>query len=674
MIQTIKFAVMIHKTLLPVLLALLIFGSCSKDDVADEVPRKEPTSMVELTVPDDFNFETSKEVQVNFNNLSVQSAGQIKLEIFLTGSDFSKQKVTVIREDGQASEEVVYRENTAENKVAGIIAKTNDFNIQLKVPAFCDSLLIVRNELGKFSKSVVEIIGNSATYSELKSTNLKSASSADVDMLYGVNSIGDLFTIDVSTGELTIISELPRRDGSWACAIDAENEKLYTIGIKSPNKLYAYDIALNSWETIGNVKISGPRLGFNKSDGMLYFSTSNYVHVIDPADASIVKTYNINGLLRTSGGDLTFDADGNMYVSSVSGLFSCEIVNDNSITATYISSDNLPNYPNSLVFDSNDELWWASNVNYKGRVFIMDKVTGGWEDRFSPYTTYIHDLALLPYDENAISQDDSDGDGVIDYYDEYPDDPDKVSVTYTPSAYGWGTYGFEDLWPSKGDYDFNDLVVNYRYANIVNADGLLVETVMNFVIKNVGGSFKNGFGIEIDMAESLIEQVTGFNLTEDMISLNGKGLEVSQNKPVIIAFDNAWANYPDNAQFELTIQYTSPIEQIQLGTFNPFIFVNQERGREVHLKNMTPTDLADANYFGTGDDNSNISSQVYYKDDLSLPWAMDIIHDFVPPKEKNAIILGYSHFARWAESGGLEYPDWYKDKPGYRIENYLYAY
>lgn len=665
---------MIHKTILPVSLALLIFGGCSKEDATNDIPRKEPTSMVELTVPDDFNFETSKEVQVNFNNLSVQSAGQIKMEIFLTGSDFSKQKVTVIGEDGQASEEVVCRENTAENKVAGIIAKTNDFNIQLKVPAFCDSLLIVRNELGKFSKSVVEIIGNSATYSELKSTNLKSASSADVDMLYGVNSIGDLFTIDASTGELTVIGELPSSDGSWTCAIDAENKKLYTVGIKSPNKLYAYDIAHNSWETIGNVKISGPRMGFNKSDGMLYFSTSNKVYVIDPADASVLNTYTVDGLISTSGGDLTFDASGDMFLSTLSGLFSCEIENDNTIIATYISSDNLPNYPNSLVFDSNDELWWASNVNNRGRVFIMDKLTGGWEDRFSPYTTHIHDLALLPYDENVISKDDSDGDGVIDFYDEYPDDPDKASATYIPSAYGWGTYGFEDLWPSKGDYDFNDLVVNYRYANVANAEGLLVETVMNFVIKNVGGSFKNGFGIEIDMAESLIEQVTGFKHTEGMISLNGKGLEASQSKPVIIVFDNAWANYPDNALFELTIKYANPIEQSQLGTFNPFIFVNKDRGREVHLKNMTPTDLADANYFGTGDDNSNISSKVYYKDNLSLPWAMDIIHDFVSPKEKNEIMRGYTYFARWAESGGVDYPDWYKDKPGYRIKNYLKAY
>jgi len=40
-------------------------------------------------------------------------------------------------------------------------------------------------------------------------------------------------------------------------------------------------------------------------------------------------------------------------------------------------------------------------------------------------------------------------------------------------------------------------------------------------------------------------------------------------------------------------------------------------------------------------------------------------------KEKQEIINGYLHFADWAESGGTQYPDWYKDLPGYRDESFL---
>ena len=42
-----------------------------------------------------------------------------------------------------------------------------------------------------------------------------------------------------------------------------------------------------------------------------------------------------------------------------------------------------------------------------------------------------------------------------------------------------------------------------------------------------------------------------------------------------------------------------------MGNFNPFIIVDLERGKEVHLPNYSPTDLANDNYFGTYADDSN---------------------------------------------------------------------
>ncbi len=237
--------------------------------------------------------------------------------------------------------------------------------------------------------------------------------------------------------------------------------------------------------------------------------------------------------------------------------------------------------------------------------------------------------------------------------------------------FGCGTYGFEDLWPYKGDYDFNDLVVNYRYTNVLNSDGLLVESILNFDVKNVGGSYKNGFGIELDMPESLISSVTGYNLTEGIITLDAKGLELNQTKPVFIVFDNAWENYENHSTLELVIEYTSAIEASNFGNLNPFIFIDKERGREVHLSNKQPTNLADVSLFGTGEDISNASNSVYYKDNTNLPWAIDIIHDFVFPQEKKEIILGYPYFVNWAESSGSQYKDWYKDKTGYRNNAHL---
>ena len=299
----------------------------------------------------------------------------------------------------------------------------------------------------------------------------------------------------------------------------------------------------------------------------------------------------------------------------------------------------------------------------------MDKVTGGFESR-STYGTVIHDLATLPYDESSVKETDTDGDGIIDFYDEFPEDNEKAATTYTPSVYGWGTYAFEDLWPNEGDYDFNDLVVNYRYVNVENADGLMVESKLNFVIKNIGGSLKNGFGLQLDMDESLIKEVIGYNLTEGIVKLNGKGLEADQSLPVVIAFDNAWAN-SNSPKFEITITYNEPIKPSNMDNINPFIFIGGDRGKEVHCANKKPTDLVDKSFFGSSDDASNTSKGIYYKNDKNLPWGIDIIHDFAYPKEKKQILTGYPFFKDWAESGGGKYDDWYKEKDGYRNYDYL---
>src|SRR5690606_4206548 len=52
------------------------------------------------------------------------------------------------------------------------------------------------------------------------------------------------------------------------------------------------------------------------------------------------------------------------------------------------------------------------------------------------------------------SNNDADGDGIIDAYD---DEPNNAEVACLLDYQG--TLVFEDLWPNKGDFDFNDLVV-----------------------------------------------------------------------------------------------------------------------------------------------------------------------------------------------------------------------
>lgn len=51
-------------------------------------------------------------------------------------------------------------------------------------------------------------------------------------------------------------------------------------------------------------------------------------------------------------------------------------------------------------------------------------------------------------------------------YSENSSDLDVSSTLFYPSANDYYSIGYEDLYPSKGDYDFNDLIVAYKYVFI----------------------------------------------------------------------------------------------------------------------------------------------------------------------------------------------------------------
>jgi hypothetical protein len=48
------------------------------------------------------------------------------------------------------------------------------------------------------------------------------------------------------------------------------------------------------------------------------------------------------------------------------------------------------------------------------------------------------------------------------------------------TSFIYGTLAYEDLWPSKGDYDFNDLVVDYDFNIVKNNQ----EVAQNCYVRN----------------------------------------------------------------------------------------------------------------------------------------------------------------------------------------------
>lgn len=659
-------------TLLTASVIFLSQISCVKDTISDVKETEVEVSQLEienLNIPTGFDFSTLQKVKVTINDIKKN----VKYDVYAYSDEkYFAGNETYETEGGETVTEAIYKSDVLNKLIFTGVPYNGKLSQTITLPKYYTQIYIRRNDNLKFSSSIENISNQEVnfTYTALAG---KSAGTIVDDYLYCVNGSAELFQIDPVTGAYTYLSDMPM--GSYTCAIDQANKALYSIGKSSPYPLMKYSIENNTWETVANVAAGGPRLDYNYRDGLLYFSSGATLYTYDPTNGKTLGTWKINGLHNTGGGDLAFADDGTLYMCTFSGLYKLQLNGNNEYDSTRISADNLPFQPTSMTFDSNQELWLANSAN-SSDLIVMDTQTGGWQYNYgisannnSDYGKTINDLTTFRVYSETVEDLDSDGDGIIDRDDEYPEDANKAFEVFTPSKYGWGTLAFEDLWPATGDYDFNDVALNYKVIAVLNSQNLAVQIDFIYNVKADGGSYINGFGLEIEnFSPSLIESVTGAVLTQNYINNNANGTEIGHENAVIILFDNV--HTMKGKETTLSIKFKSPVSTDKLGTapFNPFMIINKIREKEVHLPNGHTTTLGKKSFEIDG---VNRDKDGDYLTDRGLPWAINIVHDFKVPKEKVTINTAYNYFNQWATSGGSTYADWYKDSTGYRNDQYI---
>ncbi|HOS48223.1 MAG TPA: LruC domain-containing protein, partial [Bacteroidia bacterium] len=438
-------------------------------------------------------------------------------------------------------------------------------------------------------------------------------------------------------------------------------------GYRNSIGYYAYN-KNNPPQTVGditNIKIVFPNFSYRNSGGGMVSGDKVYLGSFGPDTI-------IGFVLLSNAFDITSSSVGNgsNQFYSISGL--------NPETNPSLQKHNVAlwDYPTQKLIIGFEDL----NRNGGDNDF---------NDAIFSVSTYPSTALSTTSTLNTSSAIDTDGDGVNNNFDDYPNDPNLAFNTYYPSSSTFGHIAFEDLWPFKGDYDMNDLIVGYKYILVKNASSEVVSIQTSVYVKAAGGSYQNGFGIELPISPSDVSMVIGENLQEGYINLNSNATEAGQNKAVIIPFDNATnlaprpVGYYINTQqgspvvisdtIKVSVWLTHPIPSSVIGDapFNPFLICNKNRGHEIHLANNPPTTLADQSLFNTGNDRTNIALGRYYLSDKNIPWALNIPGEYPIVLEKSEIIDAYLKFQPWCQSGGTQYNDWYQDLPGYRNNSQL---
>lgn len=273
---------------------------------------------------------------------------------------------------------------------------------------------------------------------------------------------------------------------------------------------------------------------------------------------------------------------------------------------------------------------------------------------------------------------DSDADGIPDDLDEYPTDPLRAYNVQYPldSATGWGTLAYEDMWPQKGDYDFNDLVLGYKMILVLDADLKVKDIKTDIKLRAVGATFQNAFAIEFPFSVANVESVSGLGAG---VAYNMPLLEAGSHSILkVISNTNDFVNVPghdvfwntqltqpsyDAVPLSFVLTLAEPFDQNlapDWGIWNPYLMVNRVLGHEIHLPGFPPTVHANVSLFGMDDDSTDPGNNRYYKTTNNLPWALNLPINWEYPIERKQITFAYLAFAPWAESGGSTYLNWYE--------------
>ena len=286
---------------------------------------------------------------------------------------------------------------------------------------------------------------------------------------------------------------------------------------------------------------------------------------------------------------------------------------------------------------------------------------------------------------NADSDNDGFSDGnEVNFYETLPlDNTDtpiisSTSTSYSPANGQFGTIAFEDEWPVKGDYDFNDAVFDYSVEeNKVN--GLVNRIVYKILPVARGGIYDNSLRLMINTPISNIGQVTLTlkESTTDLLPLadGNQSLFIIIDKiknalppPEGYKMSNTFSGSPKviGNLYTLVINFKSPISPKILGTapYNSFISRLLDTGEhiEVHFPGYFPSKKASRRKFGRGQDNSDRTQDRYYQTKGNLPWAMIIPSKWHHTKERVDLSNGYPDILQWASSRGKSNKGWYRSK------------
>ena len=241
-----------------------------------------------------------------------------------------------------------------------------------------------------------------------------------------------------------------------------------------------------------------------------------------------------------------------------------------------------------------------------------------------------------------------------------------------------GFYIFEDQWPSKGDYDLNDVIFNATYTKVYStANNAIYEegyTFKTYTNAAKAEKLKSGLAVKVEGLQAS-DKIEFFVKKPGAKEFTATTFERDTRNNIIYLTDNAKSNigteYMFNVKHDEALGALYKEKKVKI---KPFIYRDVDDKRlEIHIAQEAPTNVADRSFFGTEDDASQPDKNIFYVRSGNYPFGIflagatesDMSKLFDAENETIAIDGDEEHpiypkYKSWVESNGSKDKDWYK--------------
>jgi len=197
---------------------------------------------------------------------------------------------------------------------------------------------------------------------------------------------------------------------------------------------------------------------------------------------------------------------------------------------------------------------------------------------------------------------------------------------------------FEDLYPSQGDYDFNDIIIKSK-LKLEQSDNFVQGVVISELF-NKGGSLPVEIGL---MFYEVHDEKTYVRIPNENITVNGNQLEGKD------PWSMPYAKL--GKEWEIKFGFKTEAKVVWIAYH---IVVVREEGK-------TRQEILTGGFAKTEVEKFTIPVD-HFLTKKGFPWGLEITaKDFAIPNEKKFFLDAYPEFQKWVESGGEAAQNWYEN-------------